>query len=209
VGTIAATGYDNTSPLFISTQAGGAVGLAHTRYRTQEAIVLTLSNRSGAPIYLPTLMLPDPGQPRTVVVRGNVLAGSYGALDAECLGIDTQAQSAQGWRDLGEGCNGLQSCPGGAAQAQPVPGVLVVEPGATMLFDVYGGPAQYPPWPAGTYRFSVLYTAQAFTAPARWSSPVTIPHSVTQWTPPVTLTAAWGYPPAYHQTGGPRCPFVE
>jgi hypothetical protein len=181
----------------------------NTRYRTLEAILMNLSNRSGAPIYLPILMLTTGDQPGSVVVRGSVLANTHGANSGECLGIDAQAQSAQGWRDLGEGCNGIQSCPGGEARALPVPGILVVEPGATLFFSVYGGPTQYPPWPAGTYRFSVLYTAQAFTAPGKWPSLLTIPRGVTQWTPPVTLTAAWGYPPSYHQTGGPSCPFVE
>jgi hypothetical protein len=196
VGNIAYTGYYNTSHPLLTTQAGVLLEVAHSHYVTLEAITLTLVNRSRAPIYLPALT-----------------ANLYGAdpyahplAPPDCTALETDIQRAQGWQVLGRGCNWSWSCPGGEARAPPHPAVLILEPGETARFPVYAGQDTYPPWSSGTYRFSVLYSATAFVAPHTWgwSYPLVIPHGVTQWSAPVTLTMTWGYPSSYHQTA-PSC----
>lgn len=199
IGTIAYRHYLNTSLPSLTTQEGVTLEVEHSRYVTLESIALTLVNGSRAPIYLPTLTTRwyPPGVPALM----------YLAQGDGCLAIETDTQRAHGWQALGRGCDWSNWGCGDAAPPILHPAVLIIKPGEAARFSLYDGQDMYPPWSSGVYRFSVLYSPTLFSAPRAWSSPLVIPHGVTQWSAPVTLTAAWGYPASYHQTP-PRCPSV-
>lgn len=201
IGNLSNIGYHNASPPLMTTQAGVTLDLSHSRYVTLDSITLTLSNWSRAPIYLP--------------MRGGGLHGSEQYIHPinqyapDCAAIEAGAQRVRGWQNLAGGCDFGSPCPSGVAGAIPWPAVFILEPGESVQFPVYDGQSIYPLWSPGAYRFGVLYSTTAFVASQiRWAFPPVIPHGGVLWSAPVTLTAAWGYPPTYHQTA-PRCPFVE
>jgi hypothetical protein len=172
----------NTSPP-VNAQAGGVIlSVAHSHYLILDTIAVTLTNDSGAPIYLPKLPMSD------------------------CWESQAEYQSAQGWQPNGAVCSGYSAvCAGGAAPALLLPTVDAVAPGASIILDSVDGNTIYPLLQAGAYRFSVTYSLTPTKNPqiSQWASST----SVTLTAAPVTLSSAWWIPPWKNASESPllRC----
>jgi hypothetical protein len=167
----------------------------HSRYLTLDTITVTLTNASGAPIYVPDV---------EKVTMSGVSMGTV------CWQSTVEYQSANGWQDIG-GCGwSAEYChvaygPGGAPPPPLMhgPGWGVVAPGATIYLADYVGQDSHPPLSPGAYRFGVGYSP----TPPQHTPDLDIlralagvPGSGVVWlqTTSVTLTSAWWIPPWYH-----------
>ena len=181
LGIVAEVGYSanrNTSPPLAVSAGGVTLSVDHARYLILDTITVTLTNHSGAPIYLPEM--------------------GDGSSFPLCWFTGVEYQSADGWQGIANnnGCWALPACPSGMARGYGVPAVGVVAAGQTVVLDSYDGHASYPPLAPGAYRFSMVYSPTPLHA--AWTSG--IPDGVMLVTPLVTLTSAWWIPPWYHQT---------
>jgi hypothetical protein len=183
--------YQNTAPPLAASAGGVTLAVEHSRYLTLDTITVTLTNASGATIYVPD------------VEEMTVSGVSVGRI---CWLSSVEYQSAHGWQAVG-GC-GLSAgyCHGGhgdAAPPLPTAGWGVVGPGETIILDNYVGQDSHPPLSPGAYRFGVGYSP----TPSQHTPDLDILRALAGvsgsdvfWlqTPPVTLTSAWWIPPWYH-----------
>ncbi|HET9112073.1 MAG TPA: hypothetical protein VFN78_14685 [Ktedonobacterales bacterium] len=200
--------YSNTSPPVASSAGGVTLRLAHSRYLTIETFTLSLTNQSGAPIYLPATGAAEASATATFRDLEPDIDGTLSDYANLCLAIGSEVRNARGWQPRSQGCDWARRCPEGAPPPLQRPVMLVIAPGDTAEFPVYDGQRIYPPWSPGVYHFSALYTLKPFLAPGdRKIAPEKIPGALTLTTPPVMLTSAWWYPSSYHQQRTP-CPPV-
>ncbi|HEV2457325.1 MAG TPA: hypothetical protein VGS80_03095, partial [Ktedonobacterales bacterium] len=163
------SGYRNTSPPLAVSAGGVTLASAHARYLILDTITVTLTNHSGAPIYVPEM------------AAGTVSGVPIGRMF--CWHSDVEYQSANGWEALGGECWSPPACPSGTSPGTPEPAVGVVASGQTVVLDSYDGQESYPPLAPGAYRFSVAYSPTPFQAPLSTA----LPNGVTLTTPSVTL----------------------
>jgi hypothetical protein len=194
LGVVEAVGfsiYQNISPPLSVKSRGVVLSVAHSHYLTLETIVVTLTNHSSAPIYLPE------------IVAVSMSGANNGML---CWESAVHYQSAGSWEAIESPCWTPVGCPGGTSQGYPEPGAVgAVAPGESIVLDSYDGDASYPPLSPGAYRFSVTYSPTPFQIQNPWQW-VTA-NSVTLTTTAVTLSSAWWMPPWYHQYR--ECPVRE